>query len=792
MLMPQAAGLGFSEADIMRTHILLSLLLLVGIIPIPSVYADISQLDCGSDMGVESLEIQSSGSGSVPADKSLQMIGIARNSDGDQMGATIVWYANNGSIDWDGKFSPWSKGEITITACSGNAWANKSISVLQGDNVGVQLLVSAQNLTADEEITLDPRRLDSKGNSAPAFVPSSNWTIPEGSQVKEGLQTTWIPNTNGNHSLKMNAYGFESEVQINVSHGQADSLQIHGAAEINVDDSFEYTLNACDSKLNCWNVSASWSSDLLASDVAGHSVEIFPSSIGAHYLNGTFNDLSTSFSIEVKPGEAVGTTVVFSSQFREQQEVSSSVIQLQAGVEWQMQVILSDAIGTTWQADNVEWRLNQSEGMIEIEHGSNYIFLQNKTGIWDLTISPEGGVPSRYTVEVEPGPAVSWQVSPSSVSIMRVASGDAIDLLVVASDVGGNSFTTDVEWNFEDGIGSIKNGSSGNGSYIFTPSKSAILGTIPIAFNTSYGVQFISIELVAGPAAQIQIAFNEKSEGSQGQSLYFEIIAQDNNGNPVDFEFSEAVVSCTCGEVTSLDAGEYRVDLEFEGSRHSLSVRQDGFPVSVVYVDVSSTMFGGMLGNNKQVISIAIFALGGILLFIALTIFKRSKKVEGGGFEEIALIPRVAPPVSAFTQPPPLAVVQPVPVAVVPSFAVQAPASPVVATLSNAMDLLSPTVDSTPGIETEPASLSNAMDLLSGADETVSEPIIEEEIQEETEEEIQEETEEEIEEVELIASNSGPMTTSGVVLKALPGTVGGEDGWYHGIDGKPLHWKKPQ
>jgi len=46
--------------------------------------------------------------------------------------------------------------------------------------------------------------------------------------------------------------------------------------------------------------------------------------------------------------------------------------------------------------------------------------------------------------------------------------------------------------------------------------------------------------------------------------------------------------------------------------------------------------------------------------------------------------------------------------------------------------------------------------------------------------------------VELIASNSGPMTTSGVVLKALPGTTAGEDGWYHGIDGKPLHWENPQ
>ena len=50
----------------------------------------------------------------------------------------------------------------------------------------------------------------------------------------------------------------------------------------------------------------------------------------------------------------------------------------------------------------------------------------------------------------------------------------------------------------------------------------------------------------------------------------------------------------------------------------------------------------------------------------------------------------------------------------------------------------------------------------------------------------------EVEELVLIASDEGPMTTAGVLLKALPGTVAGKAGWYHGIEGRPMRWDGPQ
>ncbi len=54
------------------------------------------------------------------------------------------------------------------------------------------------------------------------------------------------------------------------------------------------------------------------------------------------------------------------------------------------------------------------------------------------------------------------------------------------------------------------------------------------------------------------------------------------------------------------------------------------------------------------------------------------------------------------------------------------------------------------------------------------------------------ETKIETKELELLPSEKGPMTTAGVLLKALPGTVPGKEGWYHGIDSRPYYWDGPQ
>ena len=182
-----------------------------------------------------------------------------RNSNGDEVGASITWSVSNGSIDWTGLFNPWQKGEITVTACSGNAWTNQTVTVLQGETVDVELQLSSHEISTDDVVVLDPRRIDSKGNSAPAFVPTENWSVPEGTSVHQGAEVTWEPMHIGSFTLEMSAYGYVSNATLNVSYGQAVGLTVVGSNEISADDTTFYEVNACDSKDNCWWVEGVWS-----------------------------------------------------------------------------------------------------------------------------------------------------------------------------------------------------------------------------------------------------------------------------------------------------------------------------------------------------------------------------------------------------------------------------------------------------------------------------------------------------------------------------------------------------
>ena len=813
--------------------------------------------NCGTDNGVATIEIIVPGSGVVPADQVIQLTAKPRNSNGDEVGASITWGVSNGSIDWTGLFNPWQKGEITVTACSGNAWTNQTVTVLQGETVDVELQLSSHEISTDDVVVLDPRRIDSKGNSAPAFVPTENWSVPEGTSVHQGAEVTWEPMHIGSFTLEMSAYGFVSNATLNVSYGQAVGLTVVGSNEISADDATFYEVNACDSKDNCWWIEGVWShypeqqAELL-NDTSG--IYLSPQTTGLVRLEVTSevdgNLLMAHKDISISPGEAVLTKVDYDDG-TDSGVLSSSVIQVKAGTILELSVTLVDAVGSEWKSENVEWKLNHSSNpQYELFTSSSFNFSSNMTGEWNLMVSPQGGLPSKYSIEVLPGDAASIQVSPTTSTAMRVSAGGSIGLQVIARDVDGNAFPLDVEWLMSDDVGNMSKDTSGSGSYVFTPSRQAYLGTQVLNFTGPLGVQNIAIELVAGELAELAIVFEDGSSGEQGGELHFTIQGRDSNGNHIEVSLDSVSVECSCGKVSVIDDGTYKIALEEHGERHTLSAQMEGLPRAVVYVDVSQTLFSGLLGSNSQVITIGIVITGLLLLLVAVAIYRRSRSeyeddVEDDE-EDIAapvvatsqLTPQQAPPIAAFgsmTHPPPLAA-QPVPQlasAVLPPVA--QPTSHHSSQPQTYYDrqpmshasVIQPTEQSTVSTQT---SLSSAKELLTpaqvGTEEVVqeSDPVETQEPKEETEEvespiedsvdseEIETvvdesvgkeissveqvpevvETKIETKELELLPSEKGPMTTAGVLLKALPGTEPGKEGWYHGIDSRPYYWDGPQ
>jgi len=812
--------------------------------------------NCGADNGVETIEIVVPGSGAVPADQVIQLSAKPRNSNGDEVGSSITWSVSNGSIDWTGLFNPWQKGEITVTACSGNAWINQTVTVLQGETVDVELQLSSHEISTDEVVVLDPRRIDSKGNSAPAFVPTENWSVPEGTSVHQGAEVTWEPMHIGSFSLEMSAHGFVSNATLNVSYGQAVGLTVVGSNEISADDTTFYEVNACDSKNNCWWVEGVWShypeqQAELMNDTSGTFLS--PQTTGLVRLEVTSevggNLLMAHKDISITTGEAVLTKVDYDDG-TDSGVLSNSVIQVKAGDILELSVTLVDAVGSEWKSENVEWKLNHSSNpQYELFTSSSFNFSSNMTGEWNLMVSPQGGLPSKYSIEVLPGDAASIEVSPTTSTAMRVSAGGSIGLQVIAKDVDGNAYPHDVEWLMSDDVGTMSKDTFGSGSYVFTPSRQAYLGTQVLNFTGPLGVQNIAIELVAGELAELAIVFEDGPSGEQGGELHFSIQGRDSNGNHIEVSLNSISVECSCGKVSVVDDGTYKIALDEHGERHTLSAQMEGLPRAVVYVDISQTLFSGLLGSNSQVITMGIVVTGLLLLLVAVAIYRRSRSEYEDDIEDVDEIeapvvapshraPQQAPPISAFgsmTQPPPLAA-QPIPqtaATVLPP--VNQPASHYSSQPQTYYDRQPVTYSSAPqpaeqSTVSKQTSLSSAKELLAPASVEAVETALEEipvEMQEQKEgtlnvesmiedsvepEEIEtvveESSDEEIssdeqdsevaetiieaEELELLPSEKGPMTTAGVLLKALPGTEPGKEGWYHGIDSKPYYWGGPQ
>ena len=852
-------GTGYNERCVRmstRTSVFLSLVIILAMFLSASTHATSSR-SCDSSNGVSSIEIQIPGSGAIPADQQLQLSAVPKNSAGDPMGVSLTWSVSNGSINWDGLFTPWQKGEVAVTVCSGDVWSNATVSVLQGETVAVGLNLSKDELTSDETVVLDPRRIDTKGNSAPAYVPTENWTIPEGSHLQQGSETIWVPSATGAFVITMDAYGLQANATLNVSHGIAYELMIVGDQNISSDLAVSYDVLACDAKENCWTIGGEWSalpeSSLSLDNNTTSGVILTPLATGVVSLmveslvDGQL--LETEMDIQIHSGVAV-LTIVMAGTGEQTTEVLGTVIQMQAGTTLELSVTLVDSVGSEWQSMDVEWRLNQSGiANFEVSTGATFNFTSDITGEWDLMVSPSDGVPSKYSLEVLPGEVSVIEVTPVSSTAMRVSTGSSIGLQVIGKDGDGNPFALDVEWMIDESVGSMRNDTKGTGSYVYTPSVEAHLGTQVLSFIGPLGTRNLAIELVAGELAGLVIIFESGSEGEQGDVIRFSVVGEDANGNFVEADLAGLQVECTCGKVRSLDGTSFEASLTEHGKRHTVSAEMEGIPRSVEYIDITPTLFDGLLGSNSQVLSIGILLTGGLLLFVAIVIFRRSRASDEDAdapenehsqqdlsapsqpfaIHNVQRTPMAAPPASAFgvmTQPPPLAYA---PFAASLSASIPATAAP--ATLSSAIDILAPAISDETVVEEEDSAtrlMAASSTLLGGNDSVIDstesesqvEPgenkqpellieadgpemseIAEEQVVSEEPETIEEheavvgsekEGSVEVEELVLIASDEGPMTTAGVLLKALPGTVAGKAGWYHGIEGRPMRWDGPQ
>ena len=531
---------------------------------------------CPEEPDAVSIEITHPGSGSVPSDQHLQLTANVKDSLGQTMGVFPTWGTMNGSITSNGLFSPHSTGEITVWACIGDVNQTKTITVLQGDTVGAELQLSSYNITADDVIQLMPMKIDTKGNRAPAFTPTDNYTIPAGSNISSGTIMNWIPGPVGNHTIFANVLGYDVSVQVSVDYGIPTSVEIVAmTTTISADQTLDLTLNVLDMRGNGQPTTGEWysqhnSSMPLEITPNGAKIDGLQAGVWRVYANYTGEGTnggqwSDFFDVTVEPGSLTATRidgfVVYRGGQGEEIGQLDGTFQMTTDDKLVLSARLEDADGNTVSSDGISWKVEADHLSFPETSSDNSLTLEpDIVGNYMVTLTPLNGVPERITIEVGNGEATEIEVFSGNSDDLIIAIGSNLSFEVIGIDSDGNMFPLDVEWFIPAYTGNITNGSQGIGNYVFTTGHDTPIRIHTLTAQTALGPHDVIIDVRLGQLHHLMIEFNPEV-GVQGEELEVVVTGRDANDNLVPIAVDEVTVSSSAGPVRYSE-GTYFIELD--------------------------------------------------------------------------------------------------------------------------------------------------------------------------------------------------------------------------------------
>jgi len=591
---------------------------------------------CTNNPSVDSIEINYPGSGSIPADQVLQFNATVRDNLSQVLSTYPTWGANNGSIDQNGRFVPWASGPVEIWACAGDINESVTIIVLQGTTVGAELLLHSENVTADDLVELMPMRKDGRGNLAPVLVPTDNWTIPVGSSLSGASPLFWVPGGKGEQDISVNIMGYDVSRTLNVSIGVAHHLQIQtSSTTYNADQEIAMLLSLVDQKGNYWGVSGQWNSDseLPLSNDTGVEVFAYPSEVGIWQVSATYSGNETggetwftSVNLSISAGSLTATEIsgflVDRSGVGVDVGFLEGIVQMTTDDRFVMSPVLLDADGNPIAVSSVFWSLSADyiEGA-ELSTNLEYSFAPELVGNHILTLTPDGGIPARITLEVLHGAAVEVIVSNRGNPDMVVPIGRNLSIDVKGIDGKNNHFPMDVDWIIPAHAGNISNGSLGVGNYEYQPGNQTPLKVHTFVVRTALGPHDVPVRVILGQLDHLTIHIDSNLQ--QGGEVLIGIIGHDENGNPVPIANGDVILSSSAGTTTYRN-GEHYLQLEKQGIQHQVTAEYAGIAPSVEFIDIEATLLAGAFGSSEVVIMGAIVLASIILLLVAILTYKKS------------------------------------------------------------------------------------------------------------------------------------------------------------------------
>ncbi len=660
--------------------ILLSILFLVSTSYIPTLSEQLhnevgyesekaSGRTCSGPANTDSITILPPGPVTLPADQSRIFNATMYNSDGIPLGGTPDWSVSEGSIAPQGGseaiYYPNLIGNHTVWACAGDVTASVQVIVTLGATQSINLSGNKVNLSADEVVQLTVTEYDIRSNSGTMFVPSSDWTIPDGSSihVQPGQAAIWTPGPIGVQTISVTTSGFTSSWEVNVSRGMGVDLVVNADRTIlTSDESVDLTMSIADIRGNLLEVDGNWSTLAPQANtwISGNgSQATFDGTLVGNWTvraeysgpeSGNVN-MSDELVLDVR----VGRISLIS--------IDGHDSNLETGEVLQLNPIATDLNGNIIPDATFNWSVDGPSGDESIDAVNN-TFTPSTEGQHNIQVE-SGGRPSSIRVQVGWSEPIDINVTTTDGDwYLTVVTGGSLPLHVEGLDVMGDWHPYNPTWEVDENFGSIEV-SGGDGDYIYNAEGVNWTQLHAFADGNEYT---ILVYITPGPLDHLEVYISDS--GVQGESVLFTVRGFDVSGNGVSIPICDLTMTSSAGRTECDEELGWRLYLENDGEQHIITATYEGSE-GTGFIDIQATLLDGKFGSSTDVMAGGAVLIALLISIVLIVVYSRVKKLANEYEEELAeeekeravqelgvplppkVIPRGAPMVAPPSPPPP-------------------------------------------------------------------------------------------------------------------------------------------
>ena len=163
----------------------------------------------------------------------------------------IEWSATNGTIDGAGLFTPWSTGNVSITAVSEGISDSINLTVDPGWPSALFVYGNLSEVGLDSSVQLTASLVDSRGNEVLGQI--LTWSPSQGNVSEDGV---WTPSQIGNASIEVHWGELSATIEITVVPGQAATITLPSGLSVRAGESISFSPAIHDSYGNLLQISS--------------------------------------------------------------------------------------------------------------------------------------------------------------------------------------------------------------------------------------------------------------------------------------------------------------------------------------------------------------------------------------------------------------------------------------------------------------------------------------------------------------------------------------------------------